>query len=72
MKNSEHLKDKVIETIEQVLPLPVDPQYVAARIGVSWSTARHLLMQLVTEGRLEAEKTTKGWIFRLSRVERPA
>ena len=37
---------------------------LAKKLGTSWSTARQILMELVIEGKIEAQKTPKSWIFR--------
>jgi len=53
---------KVLHLIEST-EMPVSVDFVARNLGLNWSTARALLMQLSLEGKLVAEKTTKSWIF---------
>lgn len=42
---------------------PVSVDYVAYNLGISWVTAKALLLELVLEGKIEGIKTTKSWIF---------
>jgi|GEM_PF-5629599 predicted ArsR family transcriptional regulator len=39
---------------------------LAKKLNISWSTARQILMELVIEGKVEAQKTPKSWIFSIS------
>lgn len=43
--------------------IPVSIDYVAHNLGLSWSTARAILLQLALEKRITAQKTSKSWIF---------
>jgi predicted ArsR family transcriptional regulator len=61
---------KVVDSIIALLlktSMPVSVDFVAKNLGLSWSTARAILMQLCLEGRLKATKTTKSWIFSINK-----
>ena len=45
----------------------VSVDYVAYHLGVSWGTARALLLKLAAKGLLESIETTYGMVFRLPR-----
>ena len=49
----------IVESCE----IPVSTDYVAHKLGVSWSTAKSLLFELALNGKVKAQKTTKSWIF---------
>lgn len=42
---------------------PVSVDYVAKNTNLSWSTAKELLLEMALLGEIDAEKTTKSWIF---------
>ena len=56
-------------TVERILSavreagMPVSIDYVATNVGLNWPSTRAVLMQLSLEGRLNAVKTTKSWVF---------
>jgi len=52
-----------VEEIVEKAGKPVSIDYVAYHLGVSWHTARALLLELATQGRLKAIETTKGYVF---------
>jgi Mn-dependent DtxR family transcriptional regulator len=56
------LMDKVLEIVGQA-GKPVSIDYVAHHLGVSWHTARGLLLELAIKGKLKVIDTTKGYIF---------
>jgi len=58
----EKLIEQIINLVRQT-NIPVSIDFVAKNLGLNWSSARALLMQLSLEGLLKATKTTKGWIF---------
>jgi len=59
----EELKPKALRLVQES-PLPISIGDVARHLQCSWSTARQILMELVIEGKVTAEKTTKSFIFR--------
>lgn len=62
------LKPKAKKFVE-LSNIPVNVADVAKNLGVSWSTARQILMELVLEGKICSQKTTKAWIFSKTRKE---
>lgn len=46
--------------------LPVTADYVARQLSVAWDTARALLLGLACQGKIEAIKTMKSWVFKPS------
>lgn len=59
----EELKAKALGLV-QANRLAVSVEFVAKKLGVSWGTARNLLLELALDGKVAAEKTTKAWVFR--------
>jgi len=57
------LLPRVIEYFQST-EVPVVVGDVANLLGVSWSTARQVLMELALSGEIECEVTTRGRIFR--------
>jgi len=55
---------KVLEVIRKA-GIPVSIDYVAHQIGVSWHTARSILLKLAAEGKVKAINTTKSFVFAL-------
>jgi DNA-binding IclR family transcriptional regulator len=47
----------------QKTSMPVSIEYVARRLNVGWGTARAMLLELLVEGKIAGQKTTKSWIF---------
>jgi predicted transcriptional regulator len=56
------LMAKVLEIVEKA-GKPVSIDYVAYHLGVSWHTARALLLELTAQGKLKAIDTTKSYVF---------
>jgi hypothetical protein len=50
--------------------MPVSVDFVAFHLGISWPTARGLLLTMAVNKKVEAEKTTKSMIFRLPKVQK--
>jgi len=61
---TEELKPKALKFLESV-DVPACIGDVARHLGVSWSTARHLLLELVLEGKIECMKTSRSRIFKI-------
>lgn len=64
------LIERTIQVIEEASPKPVSIDYVSKRLSLSWGTARALLFQLALEAKLQATKTTSGWIFQCTKEHR--
>jgi len=56
------LMDRALEIVEKA-GKPVSIDYVAYHLGVSWHSARALLLELVAMGKLKMIDTTKSYIF---------
>jgi len=46
-------------------PMAVSVDFVAFHLKMSWPTARGLLLNMALNKKVEVEKTTKSYIFRL-------
>lgn len=60
--NDPEIREQTILIVESN-EIPVSTDYVAHKLGVSWSTAKSLLLELALKGEIKAQKTTKSWIF---------
>jgi len=47
--------------------MPLSIEYVARHLNVGWGTARAMLLELALDGKIACQKTTKSWIFWISR-----
>jgi predicted transcriptional regulator len=56
------LMAKALEIVEKA-GKPVSIDYVAYHLGVSWHTARALLLELSAQGKLKAIDTTMSYVF---------
>lgn len=63
---TEKLKPKALQFLKDV-SMAVGVGDIAKHLGVSWSTARQILMELALEGKVECEKTTNSKIFRIQK-----
>ena len=62
-------KEKVLKVLQNS-PIPVDIENVRVRAGIkSWVTSKSVLLELLCEGRISGQKTTKSWIFWLPQPE---
>ena len=59
---SPEVEAKALELIREA-GMPVSIDYVARSLGVSWQTARTILLYLVIKGKLKMIDTTKGPVF---------
>jgi len=64
----EELKPKALELLRKA-DFVVRVGDVAHALGISWSTARQILTELVLEGEVEFEETTRGRIFRIKKIK---
>lgn len=56
------MEEAVLKLLDNA-PLPVSIEFVAKKLGISWVTARGLLLSLALKGRIKALKTSKFWVF---------
>jgi DNA-binding IclR family transcriptional regulator len=68
---NEHFETAVIKLLEKT-PMAVSVDFVAYHLGISWPTARGLLLTMAINKKVEVEKTTKSMIFRLPKKEAKA
>ena len=59
------IQNNVINLLRET-NMPVDIEFVAQKLGIGWGTARAILLNLVVEGKVRMEKTTKSLIFTLN------
>ena len=59
--NSE-IQTQLLNLLEKT-PMPVSIEFVARHLTVGWGTARAMLLELVVDGKVACQKTTKSWIF---------
>ena len=65
----EKMKREIKEYIK-TLEMPFSVQDIAKRFNIAWNTAKALLLELALEGEIKATKTTKSYVFTLSRGEK--
>lgn len=65
--NDENNEKKVVEVLRQA-EMPCSCDYIAFHVGISWPTARCLLLNMVIKHLIEVEKTSKSMIFRLPKT----
>jgi predicted ArsR family transcriptional regulator len=66
---TEKLRPKALEFLRNS-GMPVGVGDVAKHLKVSWSTGRQVLNELMLDGEVEYEKTTKSKIFRIKKQKR--
>ena len=58
-----HYKEKILKVLE-TSPIPMDIENVRVKTGIkSWVTSKSTLLELLCEGKISGQKTTKSWIF---------
>lgn len=63
MRKVNRYKERILQVVKDARQ-PIDPENVRVRAGISnWQTALKHLLALALEGKIEALKTTKSWIF---------
>lgn len=69
---SEPKKPEIENKIEQILAQAgklVSTNYVAEKLGVSWSTARLALLSMAVKGKITVVETTGASVFQLKQQE---
>jgi hypothetical protein len=60
--NNKELKTKIVEFIRETgIPCSID--FVAQKFRIGWGTTRAILLNLIIEERITAQKTTNGLLF---------
>lgn len=60
---NEQIENSVIELLCKK-SMAVSTDFVAFHLEIGWSTARSLLLRMALDKKIEAEKTTRGLIWR--------
>ena len=56
-------KEKVREVLKES-PIPMDVENVRLRAGLkNWESTKAILLEMVLQGSILGQKTTKSWIF---------
>jgi len=56
-------KKKVLHVLRNS-SMPMDIENVRVKAGIkSWVTSKSVLLELLCEGKISGQKTTKSWIF---------
>ncbi len=56
-------KEKVREVLK-ASPIPMDVENVRSRAGLkNWESTKSILLEMVLQGSILGQKTTKSWIF---------
>lgn len=57
---------KIVEVLAEA-KMPMDVENVRLQTGLkNWESTKSILLELVIQGRIAGQKTTKGWIFWLN------
>ncbi len=59
---SPELEEATIDVMRKAA-MPVSITYIADRVDVAWHQARSQLFLLALEGKINAIKTTRSWVF---------
>ena len=60
--NDKDLEIKIVKLLKEI-PIPASIDFVAQHFNLAWGTARAILLNLVIDGRIQTQKTTKNLIF---------
>jgi len=60
--NNSKLEKKIVDLLKET-EIPCSVDFVAHNVGIAWGTARAILLNLVIDGRVQTQKTTKSLIF---------
>jgi hypothetical protein len=63
IKMENNYKEKVLKAVRNS-QIPIDTENVRVKAGIkSWVTSKSVLLELLCEGKICGQKTTKSWIF---------
>ncbi len=58
-----HYHERIMEILNES-DIPMDVENVRLKAGLkNWESTKAMLLELVLQGRIEGQKTTKSWIF---------
>ena len=64
-RNNHH--EKIVEVLAGS-NMPMDVENVRLQTGLkNWESTKSILLEMVIQGRIAGQKTTKGWIFWLDK-----
>jgi hypothetical protein len=66
--NNPEFETRVYKLIEET-PMPVSTDFVAHHLGINWTTARSLLLNMTVKGKIKVTETTRGSVFCLPEAE---
>src|SRR5881628_536604 len=62
-RSKDTLRDKILHVLSGA-PIPMDVENVRIKSGLkNWESTKALLLELVVEGIISGQKTTKSWVF---------
>ncbi len=62
-RSKDTLRDKILHVLSGA-PIPMDVENVRIKSGLkNWESTKALLLELVVEGLISGQKTTKSWVF---------
>lgn len=64
------LETQTLELVNES-SIPITADYIARQLSIAWGTARSLLLGLACQGKIEAIKTMKSWVFKPLDTRRP-
>ena len=68
--NDKDFEEQIIKLLQET-PMPCAIEYVAQHFKIAWGTARAILLNLVIDGRVQTQKTTKSLIFWVEKEAAP-
>jgi hypothetical protein len=68
--NNKNLEIQIVNFLKET-PIPASIDYVAQHFNLAWGTARAILLNLVIDGRVQTQKTTKSLIFWVEKEATP-
>ena len=60
--NNQKLEKEIVQEVEKQ-QVPVNTEFIAKKVGVSWGRASRLLLALTVQGRIKAIPTLNGYIY---------
>ena len=62
-RSKDTLRDRILHVLSGA-PIPMDVENVRIKSGLkNWESTKALLLELVVEGIISGQKTTKSWVF---------
>ncbi len=62
-RSKDTLRDRILHVLSDA-SIPMDVENVRIKSGLkNWESTKALLLELVVEGMISGQKTTKSWVF---------